>query len=173
MNSSQDNQFTLAFTKYAHAIVRHIYFRVNNWDVAEDLLQETFYKTWRKAIDDNENIGDLKKYLFKVANNLIIDYYRQKKKQPLSLEEVSEGLLLKFPELEVGLDHESRIGLVKKYIANIKYSYREILTYYLLESLSISEISRITGRSPNNVSVTIHRGLKMIRRDLNQSFIVK
>ena len=74
----KEKEFLQAFEKYADDIYRHCYFRVYDKELAEDLVQETFIKTW-KYIISGEEIKNIRAFLYKVAVNLIIDNSRKKK----------------------------------------------------------------------------------------------
>src|SRR5579863_136343 len=75
--NQKEKEFLEAYQHYADAIYRHCYFRVYNKELAEDLTQETFIKTW-KYITEGKEIKNLKAFLYKVAVNLIIDNSRKK-----------------------------------------------------------------------------------------------
>src|SRR3990167_9783866 len=86
-HSKKEKEFLDAYQQYVDAIYRHCYFRVYNKDLAEDLTQETFIKTW-KYIAEGKEIKNIKAFLYRVAVNLIIDNSR--KKIALVLDEVKE-----------------------------------------------------------------------------------
>jgi PHP family Zn ribbon phosphoesterase len=65
--------------------LREIIGQVFERDIAHDLTQETFLKTW-KQISDGTKIDNIKAWLYRVAQNLVIDYVRKKKDS--SLEEL-------------------------------------------------------------------------------------
>jgi len=75
----REKEFLDAYEKYADAIYRHCYFRVYNKELAEDLTQETFIKTWKYIVEGKE-VKNIKSFLYRVAVNLIIDNSRKKKK---------------------------------------------------------------------------------------------
>src|SRR3989344_3440161 len=77
-NEQKEEAFTQGYQTHADAIYRHCYFRVHNKELAQDLTQETFIKTWKYIIEGKE-IKNLKAFLYKVAINLIIDDSRKKK----------------------------------------------------------------------------------------------
>lgn len=55
-------------------LVRYIRSRVNNEADADDLVQETCSRVVRYRTDPN--LGDLRSMLFRIANNLVVDFYR-------------------------------------------------------------------------------------------------
>ena len=66
----KEQEFLDAYKQYADSIYRHCYFRVYNKELAEDLTQETFIKTW-KYIAQGKEIKNIKAFLYRVAVNLI------------------------------------------------------------------------------------------------------
>ncbi|MBX4200907.1 RNA polymerase sigma factor, partial [Candidatus Parcubacteria bacterium] len=86
-NDPRQQEFLDAYKQHADAIYRHCYFRVYNKDLAEDLTQETFIKTW-KYIVEGKKVDNIKAFLYRVAVNLIIDHSRKKK--ALALDDVKE-----------------------------------------------------------------------------------
>ncbi|MDQ3018652.1 MAG: RNA polymerase sigma factor, partial [bacterium] len=82
--SAIEQEFLEAYEQYADAIYRHCLFRVYKPEKAEDFMQETFMKTWVYISKGNE-IENIKAFLYRVANNLIIDYSRKKKEDSLEV----------------------------------------------------------------------------------------
>ena len=74
--------FTKAYDELSDAIFRHCWFRIGDRERAKDLMQETFTKSWQ-YISRGEKVDNLKAFLYRVANNLIIDEYRKKKELSL------------------------------------------------------------------------------------------
>src|SRR3989344_5246570 len=83
----KEKEFLDAYQQYADAIYRHCYFRVYNKDLAEDLTQETFIKTW-KYLSEGKEVKNIKAFLYRVAVNLIIDHSR--KKTALVMDDIKE-----------------------------------------------------------------------------------
>lgn len=165
--NNNTNEFAQAYNSYAPIILKHIYFRVSNWEVAQDLTQEAFFKTWQ-YVTGKKRVRDYKKFLYMVANNLIIDHYRRKDKIPVSIENVSPKKMLMDAVQEKEIDQSIEMEIFKKHLAELKESHRNIITYRYVDQLSIAEISKLTGRSPNNISVIIHRGMKILKDKINK-----
>jgi len=55
-----------------------IFFRLNNWNDAQDLTQETFIRAFRN-ITKLKQADKFKPWIFSIAINLIKDFYRKKK----------------------------------------------------------------------------------------------
>ena len=61
---------------YQRDIKQFILSKVRNEDIANDILQETFIKVHVK-IDTLKNPDKLKPWVFSIANNTVLDYFKQ------------------------------------------------------------------------------------------------
>lgn len=160
--------FTQSFDDYSGALFKHAFYRLGDRDKAKDVVQDTYFKTW-KFVSEGGIIDEYKPFLYRVANNLVVDEYRKKK--PHSLDEllekenVSEG---NFPEL-IDLSHEQlahAIDAEKVYelLGEVPDQYAQVVTMRFIDELSPKEISGITGETENVVSVRLHRALKALKK---------
>lgn len=76
-----------AYEAYADAIFRHCYFRVFNRELGKELMQETFLRVF-EYLSKGNTVDNMRAFLYRVANNLIIDNVRRKKE--LSLDALNE-----------------------------------------------------------------------------------
>lgn len=161
MKEYNEKKFLKAYDDFADAIFRHCYFRVYDQERARDLMQDTFIKTWEYLARGNE-IENLRAFLYRVANNLIIDNARKKK--PVSLESMQEKgfqpTAKDTPSAQTRIDAKMTLAL----LARIDKKYRDIIIMRYIDELSPKEIADITGETQNNVSVRLHRALGMLRK---------
>ena len=148
------------------AIYRFCLVRVSGKDQALDIMQETFLRLWQNMLAE-KNIANKKAFLFTIAHNLVIDWYRKKKS--LSLENLGltgkeeryalpEGLVVS--NLEAGV--EARYLLEK--INELSPTYRTAVYLHFVEDLGPQEIGKILGISMNAASVRVNRGVKELRQ---------
>lgn len=160
--------FLSAYDDYATKILRHVYFRVNNKSLSEDITSETFMKAWNYLSEGNE-VKNLKGFIYKIADNLVIDYYREKYRGEISLDDIKESPDWgKTSSAADDFDNKSDINLIKKYLNELPNDYKQILICRFIDDLSIREIKGITGKSMTNIYVMIHRGLKMLKNKIEQ-----
>ena len=165
-----EEQFSQAYDQYSAGILRHIYFRVSDLNVAEDLTQETFFKAWRNIAsqDSDSLIKNFKAFFYKIANNLIIDHYRGKYKQTVSLEDIKEKELAYEASQEKEIERAFEKEEIEKHLSLLKDEYRQMLLYRYMDELSIKEVADITGKSLNNIRVITHRALNALRSKYEQ-----
>lgn len=164
---SLENMFLQAYDKYSAKISRHIFFRVDSKENAEDLTSETFFKTWQ-YLREGEKIKNIAGFLYQVANNLIIDHYRKKSKKTLSLDEIAEPIDTQSVSHEDKIDIKIDFSLIKKHLNLLPDIYSKILIYRFIDELSISEIKELTGKSMANIYIIIHRAIKILRKNINR-----
>lgn len=163
--------FLSAYDKYAAGILRHIYLRVNNKEVAEDLTQETFFKAWDNILKNGTKIRNYKTFLFRIANNLIIDHYRRKAKPVVSIENInpdeSSTAATQFDEAENKINK----NLIEEFLLELSDEHRQIIIFRYINDFSVKEISELTGRSKNSINVIIHRSIKYIKGEIKKKYV--
>lgn len=151
---------TTAHHDFQKGLNSHAYFKTNNHALGEDLVQDTFIKTWSYLVKGGK-IDLMKAFLYHVLNNLIIDEYRKHK--TLSLDTLREkgfeptagdsGRLLDV------LDGKAAMLLIQR----LPLTYRKIMHMRYVQDLSITDMALLTGRSKNSITVQAHRGLEKLK----------
>jgi RNA polymerase sigma-70 factor (ECF subfamily) len=159
--SVKTDEFIALYDEMADQLFRHCLFKISNRELALDLVQETFARTWEYLASGKE-VNNVKGFLFKVANNLIIDEYRKKKS--VSLETLQEQTGFDAPVH----DHKKTIfnvevDTVLSYINRLDDKYKEVILMRYVNDYSPKEIAGMLGESENAVSVRINRGLKKVQ----------
>ena len=167
------------YNKYAPRIFRFIYLKTNSIEEAQDLTSEAFLKFWNTLTGaapsiqirgDCPQIENPKAFLYQIARNLVIDFYRKKDKKPLSIDEKESNLrnISENNDLITKSEINSEIEEIKKALLSLKQEYREIIILHYLEEFSIKQISKILNKSEGAIRVALHRGLKQLREKLEE-----
>lgn len=164
MKKSVHEQYLAAYELYADAIYRHCFFRVFSKEKAEELTQDTFMKTW-SYLSDGKSVDNLRAFLYRVANNLIIDDARKKKEESL------EAMLEQNPAAEPAGEREDialtmQIKEIMLVIEELSPDHRDVLVMRYIDDMSPKDIAKIMDTTPNNISVRINRALKALRQRL-------
>lgn len=165
VNQGENQAFEEFYGLYVKKIYRFIYYKVNSKQETEDLTSETFCRAWQ-SVAQGSKIKNFKAFIYRIAHNLVVNYYAQKQKAPLELNEELKETLAEKNGLEKRMEINSDVEQVKKIISRLPNSYQEILIMRFLDELSISEISQVLGKSKNNVYVLIHRALRVLKKEL-------
>lgn len=167
--TQKEKDFIHAYDVYADDLFRFCILRVSDTEVASDLVQETFTKTWL-YLRGGQEIEHMRAFLYQTLRNLIIDFYRKKK--PVSLDEkLEEGGQIEgalHEDIEMSIEKEYDIEHVKKLLRRLPDIYQEVIILRYVEGLSIDEIGTMLGETNNAVSVRIHRALKKLETILKR-----
>jgi RNA polymerase sigma-70 factor, ECF subfamily len=158
-DAHQAARFTDAYEQYANDILRFCKSKVKDLQEAEDLMQETFFRTWR-YMQDGRSIDDLRTFLYRVAENLVIDLSR--KKREVSLDELQEQGFDPTHEpiesMQQSMDVETLLASAER-----KQEF-QLLTMRYVKGLRPVDIAHQTGLAPNTVAVRLHRAMRKLMR---------
>jgi RNA polymerase sigma-70 factor (ECF subfamily) len=162
-NSETEKLFLEAYDQYADAIFRYCYLRVYDRQLAEDLTQETFIKTWT-YLSSGKTIKNIRAFLYRVAVNIIIDSLR--KKPVVSLDEAKEKQFSAsvINNVEKEFINQYEAGAILKKLDLLEEKYKDIITLRYVSELTPAEIAEILNISPNVVSVRLNYAVKKFKK---------
>lgn len=164
INSSEKKEektiLTDAYLSHKKSLDLRAFRKIGNSTTSEDLVQETFVKTWKYLVKGGK-IETMKAFLCHVLDDLIVDEYRKNKTTSLDV------LLAKGYEPAVGhlehnfnaLDGKAAILLIQQ----LPEKYQKVMHMRYVRDLSLKEISLITGQTTNATAVQVHRGLEKLK----------
>lgn len=158
--SKQDSIMTEAHNDFEKGLSKHAFYKLSNHAMGEDLVQETFTKTW-VYLAKGGKVHIMKAFLYHILNNLIVDEYRKRKTFSLDvlLEKGFE------PQESETYSESNKIGEknVILLVAKLPEKYRNIINMRYVKDLTLDEISTITGQSKKTVAVQIFRGVEKLK----------
>ena len=164
---NNEEAFVKAYDLYVDQIYRFVYFKINNREEAHDLTSQVFLKTWDYIQKKGLESKTLRALIYRIARNLIIDYYRRNTGDDIALEN-SEGQLIDIIDEKQNIlksvHNNLEIESVKRGMAELRDEYKEIIILHFIEELSITEIAKILNKSKGNIRILIHRSLKSLRK---------
>ena len=127
-----------------------------NYELSEDLLQETYVKflTNIKNIDDKVNVLG---YLMVMSKNITLDYFKKNNRiKTLNEEDIS------FEDNKI---HETMlVSKIKEILNDIEF---KILILHILGELTFNEIKDIVKKPLGTVLWIYNKSLKKVRKELN------
>jgi len=142
---------SLSISEQYEKIYRYCYFKVHNCCLAEDLTQETFLRYF--AQNSYIHRGKQLAYLYTIARNLCIDYYRRQKTEEFKEEMVSGSYFVNgkqqnntkitanpMEKVEESLSLQMAVEKLPK-------EMQEVILLRYVNELSVKEICEITGLS--------------------------
>lgn len=153
MNMKDNCNINSIVNEFYNQIKNFIRSKVKNDEIAEDLTQEVMYNLV-KSCQKTENIINLKSWLYKVARNIIYQYY-QKNIEYNKLDDNYEGE-----------DVEENLFMAEEYIKpmlkTINKSDQEILSLADIENIPQKEIAEQLNISLSAAKMKIQRARKKL-----------
>ena len=167
MTDRQSEQFSQIYDQYIEKIYRFVYLKVSSEEVAEDVTSKVFINGWeafQKASQDSINeIKNPGAFLYQIARNAVIDYYREKGRSKVVSADASPEIVDPGTSSHDKAILNADVDTVRKAISKIKKEYQDVIIWYYLEDMPVASISELTGKSAGAIRVLLHRGLAHLK----------
>ncbi len=168
LNGDQ-NAFASLVRKYQQQIHTFAWRKTGDFQIAEDIVQETFLQVYQK-LDTLEDPMQFTKWLHQIANRRCIAWLRKNRVQTEPLEEtdISEIETEAYSQY-VATEHakttaDAQRDLVEKLLAKLKARDREVITLHYFEEMSSPEIGEFLGVSENTIKSRLHRARQQLKK---------
>jgi RNA polymerase sigma-70 factor (ECF subfamily) len=164
MNLDSKEDFKQAYQDYSQAIYRFLYWQTHDPGLSQDLTSATFERAWRSR--NTFHGGQAKAWLYRIARNLLTDYWRKKK--DLFIDDMP-GLSEQITDDSAPFDYdaEKTISQLGKSLHMLPEDLRAIVVLRFIDGLSAKEVGEILDLSEGNVRVMQFRALRKLRKMLD------
>jgi len=163
------DEFGVLYDEYFEKIYNFIYYKIHHKESAEDLTSQTFIKALEKIGNYSPNKGLFSSWIYRIARNKVIDYYRTRKSE----KDISDVWDLKSDQDIVSdLDTREKLAEVSKYLAKLNPEQREIVVMRVWDSLSYQEISEIIEKSEANCRMIFSRTMTKLRQEIPLALLI-
>jgi RNA polymerase sigma-70 factor, ECF subfamily len=152
------------YDQYHQTIFKFILMITKDYQLAEDLTQETFFKAYKHYHTFNRRSSE-KTWLFSIAHNVTVDYIR--KQRPIQFfkewfQPPNDRMLE--PENAVQIKESSRE--IYEALGSLKQSHREVIILRKIKGFSTGETAEILNCSDSRVKSLLHRGMLALEKRL-------
>jgi RNA polymerase sigma-70 factor (ECF subfamily) len=160
--------FKPIYEQYFPRVHAYIRYRVSNSQDAEDIVSDVFFKAIRELGRFKwRGDGSFAGWLFRIAHNLIVDYFRKNKHagQPSTSNDNLVALSGHSPLPEEIVTQQETFQQMRALIALLSPRRQEIITLRFFGGLRNLEIARILRLDERTVAAHLSRGLQDLRRE--------
>ena len=156
-------QFEDIVQRYQRDIVNFHYRLVGNRFEAEDLAQETFIKMFNN-IDSLKDQDKLKSWLYSIARNVAIDFFRKNKNASITLDSVILENYARATAVDYRTDVASKevSSELKRTIEKLGKQDQTIIRLLYYEGFSYKEICALLNINKNTLKSRLHRARKVL-----------
>jgi len=166
-DAGADNESALAslYEAYFDKIARYAYYRIGDRNEAEDIAGEVFLKALESLKSYKERGVPMQAWLYRIAHNLVIDYYRKmQKRKTVPIDDVEiEGGISPVAIAERNIDLER----VKKAMERLTHEQREVLGLRFFGGLSSREAGHVLNKSDGAVREMQRAAIEKLRNILS------
>lgn len=155
-----------AYTQYARSIFLYIYYKVEDEELAHDLVQDTFLRllSYRGEIC----FHTVKHLLFIIARNLVNDYLRRYYRTQEVMDELYENTKSKVCEMESSIYAEELSECERDAVARLPTQRRRVYELIRFEGESIVDIAVKLSLSVRTVENHLCISRKEVRNYMKQ-----
>lgn len=150
------------YEQHSPGIFRYIYYRIGDYEMAEDLRAEVFVKMLEGLESFTYKGWGISAWLYRIAHDRVVDHLRRLKRRPQA------PLLETYVDPTDGpddlslaqLDHEE----LRAALAKLTEEQAEVLLLRFVADRSLKEVALITGRTEGAIKSLQHRALQTLGR---------
>ncbi|NPV60212.1 MAG: sigma-70 family RNA polymerase sigma factor [Actinobacteria bacterium] len=159
---SSPQAFSELYEHYMPLIYRYLLRRTGNAEAAEDLTATTFEKALRHLETFQWKEVSFSAWLYRIATNNLVDYYRREgRRRETSLQDL-EGVLRS--PMGAGEEEMERVALLMDLVRRLPLSYQHILALKFYQGLDHDEMCEVLGVNKKTLSMKIYRSLRALRK---------
>ncbi len=153
------------FERYQPSIFRYLYYRLGDRQTAEDLCSEVFVRMLRSLPSyQQKQIASFQGWLFKIARNLIVDYFRQAGVGEELTENIPDTIALPEEAVEQSITSaELLLGL-----SRLRSEQSDVVILRFILGLPISQVAQVLGKSEDAIKGLQRRSLMALQDILSK-----
>ena len=154
--------------RYERKIFGYLLRSVRNYEDAEDLTLEVFFKAYR-ALGSWQPKAKFSTWLYTIASNLAIDYHRAKSRQPVYMFEDEDVIETRLVATDISsnpekqLEEKERGRLIREAVDELSAKQKAVFMLARYEGLQIREVAETLGMAEGTVKIHLHRAMKKLQ----------
>ncbi|WP_232223949.1 sigma-70 family RNA polymerase sigma factor [Anoxybacteroides tepidamans] len=160
-------EFDQLMHRYSKSLFGYLYRLTGDYHLAEDLLQETFYKVYLH-ISGIKEVTQIKSWMYRIAYNTFIDHCRKTKKVPLvQIDDFFASLKLE-PSLETerAFLQKYELELIYKHLATMKELQQKAILLVAVKGFSYKEAAELLNVKLAYLKSLVFRGRRELEKRL-------
>jgi len=142
--------------------------------LAEDVLQETFWRVWKSAATYQPQRGIFTSWLFRITRNLAVDMVRRQRVRPHALYNTDESdpVLDEMPDPDMDVAEQAQSLLanrqIRKALASLPDAQRQVIEMAYFYGMTRQEIAEATGEALGTIHTRARLALQKLHEELNK-----
>lgn len=148
-------------------------------DQYEDLASDTWMAIAKGVANFSGSEADFRAWMFSIARRKVVDFYRTSGKSKLAM----NNLRFRFRQekaiseidnaAEPAISNLSAQEAIDQLVDGLPPHHAEVLLLRVLGELSVEEVAKIVGKSPEAVRVIQHRAINTLSKKFSKNFVTE
>ncbi len=166
--SGSQKAFDELMKRYERRIFGYLLRSVRNYEDAEELTLEVFFKAYR-ALGSWEPKAKFSTWLYTIASNLSIDYHRSKSRKPVFMLEDEDVIEKRLVATDISsnpekhLEDKERGRIIREAVDELSSKQKTVFMLTRYEGLQIKEVAETLGIAEGTVKIHLHRAMKKLQ----------
>lgn len=162
------------YDRYASTVLGISVKVIGDQALAEDVLQETFWRVWQSAATYQSQRGSFTGWLFRIARNLAIDTYRRRNVRPQAISGAvdSDPIVDETPDPDVDVAEQAQSILknrqIRKALAALPGVQRQVIEMAYFYGMTRQEIAEATGEALGTIHTRARLALQKLRGEFER-----
>jgi len=157
--------FAQLYEEYFNKIYRYVALKIGDKTEAEDMTQQVFLNALKSISSFKWKGAPFSAWLYRIAHNQVVDYFRKKKKQAATL--LDESLISSDSNPQLAAEHSLDIEQLLSATRRLTAAQREVISLRFAGELSTAQVADIMGKSQGAVKALQHSAIVALRKTLS------
>jgi len=159
------------YDRYSRVVYSFALRIVGDQQVAEELLQEVFFRAWQQGSSFRSSRGSFITWLLSITHNMAIDEVRKRRRRPQKSDnDDPETALAGVPDARQDVEEEVWLGTLRETISvaleALPPAQREAIELAYFRGLTQREIAEQTGEPLGTIKTRMRLGMQKLRDQL-------
>jgi len=159
-----EGAFTQLYEANFDKIYRYVVLRIGDKTEAEDMTQQVFLNALQSLPSFKWRGISFSAWLFRIAHNQVVDYFRKKTKQATAL--LDESLVSSNSNPQLVAEHKLDIEQLVSATNRLTETQREVISLRFAGELPIAQVAKVMGKSQGAVKALQHSAIVALRKAL-------
>jgi len=161
-------KYSILMNRYHNEIFKYIYNMVDNVEVTNDLVQEIFFKIYKKLNQYDQEKASFRTWIYRVTGNFVINYkkskaYRYNQNKVLYDDKINKS----DTEIEKEVIVNEKITEIQRVMEMVlKPKHYQIMALHYFSNLTVKEISETTKIPLKTIYKAINSSIAKIKKEV-------
>ena len=151
------------YKDYHDKVLHFIYGKTSNYTLAEDLTSDVFLKVYSKLDTFDDTKASISTWIYRIAQNTLIDYFRTRKVFSEVPEEISQE-----SEIDEELLANETLDALADALTELPERDRDLIILHYYHGLTLKEAAARLGMSYSNAKLVHNKSLVVLERLMSE-----